>query len=281
SWASEQTKVVADISATGHSYEAVVTEPTYTEQGYTAYTCTNCGDSYITDYTAIRVIDGTDENLSTKTTVQGLTAVPEGLKSLYSSVDELISDLISRVTVGTGFTTDNVLVYDVVLQYRLNDGEWINATVDNFPATGITVTLPYPEGTDSSYEFTVLHMFTETSSRLGITAGGTETPTITKSDDGLVVTLTGLSPVAVAWEAAEEETEEQTEETETEATTESAESESAAVESETAAAESESESETNASVQTGDNTPVGTWFAILILSAAVILLLQARRKKMA
>jgi len=33
-----------------HSYEAVVTEPTCTEQGYTTYTCTNCGDSYVSDY---------------------------------------------------------------------------------------------------------------------------------------------------------------------------------------------------------------------------------------
>ena len=33
-----------------HSYTAVVTEPTCTEQGYTTYTC-ECGDSYIADYT--------------------------------------------------------------------------------------------------------------------------------------------------------------------------------------------------------------------------------------
>ncbi|MCD8116465.1 MAG: hypothetical protein LUE21_05015, partial [Oscillospiraceae bacterium] len=30
-----------------HEYEAVVTEPTCTEQGYTTYTCTLCGDSYV------------------------------------------------------------------------------------------------------------------------------------------------------------------------------------------------------------------------------------------
>ena len=34
-----------------HSYEAVVTEPTCQAIGYTTYTCTNCGDSYVTDYT--------------------------------------------------------------------------------------------------------------------------------------------------------------------------------------------------------------------------------------
>jgi len=37
-------------SALGHSYEAVVTAPTCTEQGYTTYTCTVCGDSYVADY---------------------------------------------------------------------------------------------------------------------------------------------------------------------------------------------------------------------------------------
>ncbi|MCD8197122.1 MAG: S-layer homology domain-containing protein [Lachnospiraceae bacterium] len=36
---------------TGHNYEAVVTEPTCTEDGYTTYTCVNCGDSYIADET--------------------------------------------------------------------------------------------------------------------------------------------------------------------------------------------------------------------------------------
>ncbi len=33
-----------------HSYTAVVTEPTFTEQGYTTHTC-SCGDSYIDSYT--------------------------------------------------------------------------------------------------------------------------------------------------------------------------------------------------------------------------------------
>ena len=37
------------VTATGHTYEAVVTEPTCTEQGYTTYTC-HCGDSYVDDY---------------------------------------------------------------------------------------------------------------------------------------------------------------------------------------------------------------------------------------
>ena len=41
------------IAAIGHSYISVVTAPTCTEGGYTTYTCTACGDSYIADETAI------------------------------------------------------------------------------------------------------------------------------------------------------------------------------------------------------------------------------------
>ena len=41
----EKTLPLAD-----HSYSAVVTAPTCTEQGYTTYTCTACGDSYVGDY---------------------------------------------------------------------------------------------------------------------------------------------------------------------------------------------------------------------------------------
>ena len=38
------------IPALGHDYAAVVTAPTCTEQGYTTYTCTRCGDSYVDNY---------------------------------------------------------------------------------------------------------------------------------------------------------------------------------------------------------------------------------------
>ncbi len=39
------------LSATGHDYVAVVTEPTCTEGGYTTYTCSKCGDTYTADET--------------------------------------------------------------------------------------------------------------------------------------------------------------------------------------------------------------------------------------
>ncbi|MCD8099064.1 MAG: hypothetical protein LUE06_00590, partial [Oscillospiraceae bacterium] len=47
----ELSRETVTVPATGHSYEAVVTEPTCTEGGYTTYTCSVCGDSYVADET--------------------------------------------------------------------------------------------------------------------------------------------------------------------------------------------------------------------------------------
>ena len=53
-----------------HNYDAVVTPPTATEQGYTTHTCSNCGDSYVDSYVDADItIDNsgsTDEDVATK-----------------------------------------------------------------------------------------------------------------------------------------------------------------------------------------------------------------------
>ena len=38
------------VNALGHNYRSVITYPTCTEKGYTTYTCSNCGDSYVDSY---------------------------------------------------------------------------------------------------------------------------------------------------------------------------------------------------------------------------------------
>ncbi|MCR4607572.1 MAG: hypothetical protein K5771_07595 [Oscillospiraceae bacterium] len=47
----ESITTAAAISALGHDYAAVVTDPTCTGQGYTTHTCSRCGDSYADTYT--------------------------------------------------------------------------------------------------------------------------------------------------------------------------------------------------------------------------------------
>ena len=48
----ELSRETVTVDSLGHKYEAEVTEPTYTEAGYTTYTCSVCDDSYVADETA-------------------------------------------------------------------------------------------------------------------------------------------------------------------------------------------------------------------------------------
>lgn len=152
--------------------------------------------------------------------ITSLTILPEGLKNTEFNTIEKIKSELSRVLISAGgseYDIDNMEFYDVRLQFW-NGREWIDATGDNFPLEGITVTLPYPDGTDrNAHDFIVSHMFTVDSERLGIKAGDVEYPPVTKTADGLQVTFKGLSPVAIAWK--ELKTEEKVPDTSTEGDT--------------------------------------------------------------
>lgn len=140
--------------------------------------------------------------------VASLDKVPEGLQNTSFNTIEKIKNELSRILITEGdseYTMDNMSFYDVGLQFW-NGKEWIDATEENFPLEGINVTLPYPEGTaKDTHDFTVSHMFTVDSDRLGIKAGEVEYPPVTKAEEGLNVTFKGLSPVAVTWKELETE----------------------------------------------------------------------------
>ena len=62
------------IPAKGHSYDAVVTEPDCVNGGYTTYTCSVCGDSYVADHTdALGHTEVVDKAVSATCTADGLT----------------------------------------------------------------------------------------------------------------------------------------------------------------------------------------------------------------
>lgn len=130
----------------------------------------------------------------------------EAEKMLGEMPDEVdtVEEVVTRLKVAAvkkGFDEKKVEVRDVTLAYSVDGGKnWIPATEENFPTKGITVALDLPEGTNAAdYEFSVTHMFTVNSERLGTKAGATETPEVTIRDGKIVVTLTGLSPVSIAW----------------------------------------------------------------------------------
>lgn len=94
--------------------------------------------------------------------------------------------------------------FDLLLWVSKDKGAtWEKATAENFPAAGITVTIPYAE-LGITYEqaqhmaFTVTHMFS--SAVNGHTPGSVETPAWTVTADGLRFTVAGLSPIAVGYQ---------------------------------------------------------------------------------
>ena len=133
-----------------------------------------------------------------------LTVVPAELRNQYNSVDE-IQDAMYAVAVKAlpDITAENTELHDVTLLFSKDGGlTWTKATKENFPASGITVTLPYPEGTNAAdYDFVVTHMATVAMNGLGV--GKVETPAVTKSEKGLRFTVRSLSPVAVSWSKIE------------------------------------------------------------------------------
>ncbi len=74
------------ITATGHTYTAVVTKPTCTEQGYTTYTC-HCGDRYIDNY-----VEATGHTEGEWTVIQNPDIGVEGKEQLSCSVCQEILD---------------------------------------------------------------------------------------------------------------------------------------------------------------------------------------------
>ena len=133
----------------------------------------------------------------------GISEVPAGLQSIetLNTLEKLEAAMKTAIThANSGVPQANTAVYDVELQISTDGGTtWTKATAVNFPANGLTVTLPYPAGTNSSYTFTVVHMFT--TSDFGKTPGDTETPHVTNTASGLQFTVTGLSPISVGWTA--------------------------------------------------------------------------------
>ena len=151
-------------------------------------------DAGYPDTWTMEAVEGTHPQ--TKVTYDPLTSVPEALKQFADTLEKLQNLLLPKQD---GYTAEQSALYDVELMARPNDkAEWTPVTADKFPAEGLEVTLPYPEGVDpATHDFKVSHMFDENAN--GHQIGDIETPAVTEQKDGLHFMLTGTSPVLVSW----------------------------------------------------------------------------------
>ena len=198
-----ENKYLASITVNGTPIWPAFTESTGTENKLTVQ---NNGDGTLT-ITVVNVVTRdivlNVEALEFQTVQNTLTEVPDGLQRIYGTdVNALQTALRTAVTrVDSKVPTNQMALFDIKLQYRTGNGDWQDADPNHFPAGGITVTIPYSDlgsGVDSTYDFTVIHMFTTTMN--GHNVGDTERITpITKTATGISFTVTSLSPFAIGW----------------------------------------------------------------------------------
>lgn len=121
----------------------------------------------------------------------GSLTVPEKFKNIpeLDTVEKIQAKLTAELT----GRKDGVAFYDIALKYY-DGSKWITVDETNFPAEGVDVVLPYPNGTDSKDTFQIVHMLTKTGSE-----GEIENVPHTKETDGLRFHVTRLSPFGVSW----------------------------------------------------------------------------------
>ena len=147
---------------------------------------------------AVKSEDDTLKRIEVSDTIK----VPDTLKDneKLNSQDKIKAELQLQITLKNSKSNkDNTVFMDVSLLVFKNN-EWRPAAKEDLTAGKITVLLPYPEAVAAKYgqyNFTVAHMVAMAD--CGLDVGTVEFPVVTKTPSGLLVTLTGLSPVAISW----------------------------------------------------------------------------------
>ena len=127
-----------------------------------------------------------------------LTEVPSELGNI--TMEQLKTTL--RTHISSSVSTSNIAYLNVELQYRRGN-EWVKVTDPSmFPDGGLDVTIPYSTLSttttlDSSYNYSVVHMFLTNMNNQ--TVGSTETLTATAGTNGITFHVNSLSPFAIGW----------------------------------------------------------------------------------
>ena len=147
---------------------------------------------------AVKSEGGTLKRIEVSDTI----TVPDTLRDneKLNSAEKTKAELQLQITLKNSKSNkDNTVFMDVSLLVFENN-EWRPAAKEDLTAGKITVLLPYPEAVAAKYgqyNFTVAHMVAMAD--CGLDVGTVEFPAVTKTASGLLVTLTGLSPVAISW----------------------------------------------------------------------------------
>lgn len=136
-------------------------------------------------------------------------SIQEKLAALLAENGDLeafVSEKMDGLTADS-FKSENFELSDVELVMKKGDKE-IPVTHENFPKDGLTIILPYPQGTSGeTHVFMVSHMLTEDHN--GLKAGDVEILPVQAVSGGLQIHVTSLSPIGISWTEKTAEVEEQ------------------------------------------------------------------------
>lgn len=220
----------------------------------------------------VQAPEGSDEDYKLEMT-EGISKVPEALENDPAlNTPQKIETRLKTLLTNTGIAGENMAVYDVKLLVSSDGGgTWKEADKEDFPAEGLTLTLPYPAGTGKdSHDFTVIHMFT--TADFGKTPGDTETPAVTKTDAGIRFTVTGLSPIALGWQPVKAEPSDPGDGGSGSGSSDGSGSSSGS----SGTAQTAATTQTSAP-GTGDPARLGLWFALLLAGVGTLSLTARRR----
>ena len=207
----------AEYSFDGESFSAVNTKtdckPLTEYTGYIRYAATEvlqAGES-VSD---TRKSPEAEETSTLMTNLQRIdpnapdqSLVPAGLKNSpdLNTMEAIIAKLTSTLSAIPGYTYERMAFYDLTIYVKevTADGT-VNerpARAEDFQDGPLTISVTPPEGTSvEANDFVVGHMFGET---MGTNlAGDIETPSVSKSANGLTFQVKGTSPLAIAWKEA-------------------------------------------------------------------------------
>ena len=198
-----EAKETKDIPALGHKAGTTY----FMDKDSHWLTCTVCGavltkeaHTYVQGVQCVcglmRTSDSTVKKVEVKADVSSVVADNDKLNT-PEKVKSTLQLEIGRTN--NAITEENTVMMEVTLTVTEN-GVSRPATKDDLTGGRITVLLPYPSevaGDYRSYSFTVAHLVTMAG--CGKDVGTVEFPAAVMTENGLLVTLTGLSPVAVSY----------------------------------------------------------------------------------
>ena len=251
------------IAALGHIAGTV----TYMDKAYHWNLCTRCeaevnkaAHSYVNGVQCVCGVMKSADGKLKKVEVKNEITVPDTLKETKLNSDTAIkTELQTQLTAkNSKFNKDNTVIMDVTMTVTGDSGGQRPATKADLVNGKITVLIPFPEAVAANYgkyTFAVAHLVTMAD--CGKEVGTVEFPTVTVTDSGLVVTLTGLSPVAVSY---------------TETPTSTTRRHKTAV---TAAAGDKVNS-----ANTADDSQMVLWLGSAVMAAAAITVLKTKKKSL-